>query len=542
MSFLLSYPDAVQFHRNGLWTDAQSTPEGFGVEKTLLTCAENSHGLVLTLRSDCPVSYIKVRWERPLPEKCRLFSDALERAYGDLGWHTLDPFRQMMWYCLATNGEVTEGFGVMVCPAAISFWQADQSGLTLWLDVRCGGNPVELGDRALEVCTVVSAAAAPDESPFRFAKRFCGLLSPNPLRPSYHLYGANTWLYTYGYHYSDICRESVINDSKFYSDLAGSCENRPALVLDDGWNEHCPSFGNAPGGPHYRGNERFPHMDTLAEAVRKEGCRPGIWMRLLMTFQEGLAPEMLLQRPGSERVLDPSHPESRRIIREDVARVCGWGFEILKHDFSTYELFGKMGLQMDWQFTAPGWSFYDKSRTTAEIVTDFYRTVKEGAGDTAVIGCNCIGHLGAGLMEYNRIGDDTSSYVWDRTRKYGINSLAFRLCQHETFFEVDADCVGHREEYVPWEYTAQWMDLLARSNTPLLLSVDPAELSSSDRKAAVRAAFERNRSRQDCLEPVDWIYTTCPEQWLSNGDPIRYRFSLPTGIRHFGSLTQFDMN
>lgn len=59
-----------------------------------------------------------------------------------------------------------------------------------------------------------------------------------------------------------------------------------------------------------------------------------------------------------------------------------------------------------------------------------------------ILGCNTIGHLGAGYMHINRTADDTSGKCWERTRRIGINSLAFRLSQHRKFYEIDTDCVG----------------------------------------------------------------------------------------------------
>lgn len=86
-----------------------------------------------------------------------------------------------------------------------------------------------------------------------------------------------------------------------------------------------------------------------------------------------------------------------------------------------------------------------------------------------IIGCNTIGHLGAGLMHLNRTGDDTSGRIWERTRRMGVNTLAFRLPQHNTFYHIDADCVGIFG-MIPWEKNRQWADVLAKSGTPLFVS------------------------------------------------------------------------
>ena len=71
---------------------------------------------------------------------------------------------------------------------------------------------------------------------------------------------------------------------------------------------------------------------------------------------------------------------------------------------------------------------------------ELYAAIREAAGPSVVIGCNTIGHLGAGFFELQRTGDDTSGREWERTRKMGVNTMAFRLPQHGTFFAADADC------------------------------------------------------------------------------------------------------
>ena len=59
------------------------------------------------------------------------------------------------------------------------------------------------------------------------------------------------------------------------------------------------------------------------------------------------------------------------------------------------------------------------------------------AGDMLIIGCNTISHLSAGIVHIYRTGDDTSGKEWDRTRKMGVNTLAFRLAQNEAFYMCD---------------------------------------------------------------------------------------------------------
>ena len=214
-------------------------------------------------------------------------------------------------------------------------------------------------------------------------------------------------------------------------------------------------------------------MKKLADEIKSLGARPGIWVRLLCNRDWALKKEM--RTPNGKRkrrqYLDPTRPDVQAYIRADIERIKGWGFELMKHDFSTFDLFGKYGADMGETVTAEAdWHFYDNTKTNAEIALDFYRLIKETTGDMLIIGCNTISHLSAGLVHLYRTGDDTSGREWNRTRDMGVNTLAFRLAQNEAFYMCDADCVGIVKDCIPWEKNKQWLDLLAHSNTPLFIS------------------------------------------------------------------------
>ena len=158
-----------------------------------------------------------------------------------------------------------------------------------------------------------------------------------------------------------------------------------------------------------------------------------------------------------------------------------------------------------------GWHFADRSHTTAEIATALYRAIRAGAGDAIVIGCNTFGHLGTGCFDLQRTGDDTSGREWERTRKMGVNTLAFRMAQHGAFFAADPDCVGDTGE-MPWALNRQFLDLVARSGTPLFISFDPARVTPEQNAAlegrpgrGIAAATRRRAARlagYDLSQPV----------------------------------------
>ena len=120
-----------------------------------------------------------------------------------------------------------------------------------------------------------------------------------------------------------------------------------------------------------------------------------------------------------------------------------------------------------------------------------YGAILRAAGDSPVLGCNCMGHLGAGLMHLNRTGDDTSGVLWERTRQRGVNTLAFTLPQHGSFFAIDADCVGITGK-IDWELNRRWLQLLSESGTAPLRLLDTSRACFlEEQEGEMRAAFRK---------------------------------------------------
>ena len=172
------------------------------------------------------------------------------------------------------------------------------------------------------------------------------------------------------------------------------------------------------------------------------------------------------------------------------------------------------------ELTDAGWHFADQSKTTAEVVLELYRAIRESAGETLVIGCNTFGHLAAGLVELQRTGDDTSGRDFHRTRRMGVNTLAFRAAQHRAFFDLDADCAPVTSQ-LSWEMASRWMDLVARSGTALFVSADPKALDG-EKKDAIRRAFGAAAVTHRVAQPLDWMETTTPGWWRVDGMPVSY--------------------
>jgi alpha-galactosidase len=280
--------------------------------------------------------------------------------------------------------------------------------------------------------------------------------------------------------------------------------------------------------------------------MQAEGVRPGIWVRPLIAPDHTPAslclPDERFKSTLHHRFLDPSLPEALERVRADIACLAEWGYQLIKHDYTTFDILGRWGFEMAADLTNTGWHFQDTSKTTAEIIIGLYQVIRQAAGNSQIIGCNTVGHLAAGLVEMQRTGDDTSGRQWERTRKMGVNTLAFTLAKHGTFFAVDADCAGITAD-IPWELNRQWLDVLARSGTPLFVSASPG--TGDVEKQAIREAFAlaaqsdwptewpadwpvgtpsagpfRVEGNHD--EPLDWMDTTCPAQWKLRGELKTY--------------------
>ena len=354
--------------------------------------------LLLTLHApSTPIAAVHLRWRAASAQNLAVLGDAWERSYGELGWRNVIPERVMPWYFATFDGESCHGYGVKTDARALCFWQLDPQGVSLWLNTSNGGNGVELGQRTLTMAAVVARRGAANENAFDSVAALCKAMCARVSRPIQPIYGANDWCYSYG----QSTAESILRDTEFIVEVSPAAGVRPFSVIDGGWSNGTPAW---------------PDMGKLAGEIKKRNARPGIWIRPLEAPADA-ASSLLL--PGAkfgdrkdrtaELAYDPTVPEAREKIRAKLRQAIDWGYEMVKHDFSTYDLLGRWGFEMGPQPSLPGWSLHDRGRTNAEVIADLYALIREEAGDRAVIdGCNTVGHLGQGVFDLQRTGDDTS--------------------------------------------------------------------------------------------------------------------------------------
>ncbi len=514
-------PDYVAAQVAGKLTRATRTEGHWTAPGMTITAEPDGSGLPILLAAPgAAPSRIHLRWNLQISGNPLLLGDAWERSYGELGWRPIVPERIMPWYFLLSENGVTDGYGVKTQPAALCFWQLDSQGISLWLDLSNGGSGVQLGDRHLHAATIVMRRGSADEKPIESADAFCRLMCERPRLPGSALYGSNDWYYAYGKNSA----ESTLRDTALVAELSQGNKVRPFTVIDMGWQEGSPSF---------------PSMSRLADQIKADTVRPGLWIRPLEAAKDS-SPTLLLPAArfgklterARELAFDPTIPEALDLITKKAKVPAGWGYELIKHDFSTYDLLGKWGREMGPEPTWSGWHLHDRTRTNAEVILHLYSALRTAVGENVIlIGCNTIGHLGAGIFEAQRTGDDTSGRDWERTRRMGVNTVAYRLPQHDAFFAMDPDCVGITPA-IPWELNRQWLELIADTGVAVFVSPGP-DATGKEQRTAIKEAFAKAASRPRRIVPEDWFRDSTPEVWVASGNKKVFRWSDIAGCSPF---------
>lgn len=455
-----------------------------------------------------PLSYVRLYLNKEFSDEALLLGDTWERSYGDLEWKKQPYSRIMPWYFFAKEADKICAYGVKVRPSALCAWSVEKGEICLTLDVCNGSRGVRLNGRKLLAAEIVTREYASDV--FSACREFCKVMCDDGVKPERPVYGGNNWYYAYG-NSSD---EEILRDSKLLAALSENLKNRPFMVVDDGWAK------NRCAGPWDELRASFKDMKKLAEDIRALNVRPGCWIRPLFYVGCDVPKEWVLRKhieQGEEGyVLDVTVEGARKYVLDGIRNIKEWGYELLKHDFTTMDFFGGYAFQFEnFMSRNDEWHFSDRTRTNAEIIVEFYKDIRKAAEGMLIMGCNTLSHLCAGLVEIQRIGDDTSGVEWERTKNMGVNTLAFRMCQHNVFYAIDADCVGITKD-IAWEKNEKWLELVANSGTPLFVSLSP-DCYKEEILSDLRSAFAVNAEQLDICEPIDWLYTKTPEQWKING-------------------------
>lgn len=521
----IRFPDSVcVILEDGLKVDLRGNEGSYSNGDVEVAARQSIKGLNFYLNSTKKVSWVNVEWNIPHSDDTLILGDHWERGYGDLQWKKTDSTRILPWYFMEYDGRNCKGLGVMTGASSFCAWFVGVDKLRLQMDVRNGSKGVDLRNRELNMATVIGYDAPEGEKPFYALKNFCKAMCPSPILPKQPVYGINDWYFAYGNNSDKLILQTV----DLTADLATDTNNRPYCVIDAGWGCVAEGWGNAGcwSDNFYTPGDNFKDMAKLAADIRSRGMKPGLWMRPLCAPVKAKK-TLLLNHPGRkpdrEIFRDPTISENRAYIDKCFQTYHEWGYEFVKHDFTTYDIFGRWGFEMLTEgMTLDNWQFYDKTLTNAEVVLNLYKDIRKAAGNIVLLGCNTISHLSAGMFEVQRIGDDTSGKEWARTLKMGVNTLAFRGAHHNTFYAADADCVGLTKD-IPWRLNAEWMELVAMSGTPLFISANP-EAVGTEQKALMKKCFSYAAKELPVGEPLDWFDTLIPHKWILNEKEYNFKW------------------
>ena len=523
---LLRQPDSVlfQFDDSGVRFEE---PDGREEQNARLdyVVGENSAKVVI-YPAEKGIKRVKLRWRGDMSDVILTVGDEYERSqWTNTLWTGLYPNKQMPWYFYAFDGEVLNSFGVKTGPSAFAIWQCDSSGITLWLDVRSGGSGVMLKE-PLTAVEVVCREGKVGETPYQSAVAFCKMMCEKPKLPQEPVFGVNNWYWAYG----NITHDSVMEETKYLKEMCADAVCNPYMVIDDGWQKVRYSAGGSRyfnGGPWDEVAKGFTSMEETALRIKEQGAKPGIWFRPLKTALQ--VPQEAFSKSDSKSAgisLDPTHPCVAEMVATDVKRIRSWGYELIKHDFTTMDVLTKMPM------ADANWKLYDNSITSCQALRCLYQLIQDSADGAIVIGCNTMNHLAAGIHEVQRSGDDTSGNVFEITRHSGVHTFV-RMPQNKTFFIHDPDCAAFTDR-VPHDINLDFLEASAISGAATLASVVPNTLTNEE-MARIRKIYKIASEGGAGAVPTDWLGNNEPSKFLcADGKQVAFDwYRVYDGVRNF---------
>lgn len=442
--------------------------------------------------SGSPVKHLKLRWNGDFRGIEKVLGDEWERAQlgSYIEWRSMMPSRVLPWFCYVKTGDLYSCYGVKTGADCFAFFAVDTHGVTLYLNL-CNGNRGTDLKKPIVACVLTELFEETDK-PFLTAKRFASMLCENGRIPKEPIFGFNNWYYAYG----DISYESVIKDTDYLMELTSGVKNRPYMFIDDGWQKNREVKQGAYIGGEWLPNEKFNDMAALASDIHAKGAKAGLWMRPLLTRGD-VPKDAVLGEGAGGIILDPTHPYTFEQVRADALRIKSWGFDCLKHDFTTIDITGYPQItsnQHSHELCAPERTFYDNTLTTATLIKNLYKAVQDAFGGD-VIGCNTVGHLVAGIHSAQRVGGDTSGRSFEWTLRDGVNSF-MRLPLNDIFYNADPDCAA----FTPMteaDVNLDFLEACAITGMTTLASVTPGILTEAEKKRinSIFKIADENKSR-----------------------------------------------
>ena len=527
MSFfsILRQPDSV-------WGATSDTPSRFEETKQAVCPVkydykiENGVGKLTVYPSGSPVKFLKLRFRGELNFVDKVYGDQWERSglQAFVEWRSVMAHRVLPWFTYLMGDNTTACYGVKVQPNAMCFWQVDTHGITLFVNLCCGNEGTDLQEPII-ACEVVELIGKKGDDPYGVAREFSKLMCDKTVKPKQPIFGVLDWYWAYG----DTSEKLILEETDYLMKMCEGTKHKPFVIIDDGWQKSrsplSSNYINADyiGGPWDGSNEKYPDFDKLPKKINEKGAKAGVWFRSLQTTGDIPSDAILTENDGVI-IMDPSHPFTLNRVYEDAKRFSDWGFELLKHDFSTIDGTGIHNLSSENQsvtMVKPHIKFYDKTKTTATIFKNLYKAIQSGFGDKDVMGCNTFSHLTAGIHSINRVGNDNSGMAYEWTRRDGINSV-LRLPTNNIFYVVDPDVATFTEK-TPVKVNLKFLEMCAVTGMATLASAIPNILSEDELKEINRIYKIADQGGLD-YKIVNFDKNANPEEFISPDDKDYIRF------------------
>lgn len=468
--------------------------------------------------SGSPVKLLKLRFEGDMHGIESVYGDQWERN-GDrafLEWRSVMPHRALGWFCYVKGGDRIACYGVKTGADCFAFWQVDVRGVTLVLNLCNGLGGTDLSEPLL-ACEVTEMVGEEGEDAYAVAKRFSARLCDRPVLPKEPIFGVNNWYWAYG----NITRDTIRVETDQLLAMCEGADHRPYMIIDDGWQFNRTNPPDAYIGGPWIPSDRFGCMRETAEEIHAKGAKAGIWFRPLLTLGRTPKEAWLAKSSNGGTILDPTHPYTLERVEEDARRLREWGYDLIKHDFTTIDVFGVNPLSTELHTTTLCTSdrkFFDRTVTLATAIKRLYAAIARGAGNADVIACNAVGHLSAGIHSTYRTGNDTSGRSYEWTRKVGINTM-MRLPLNDTFYRVDPDCAAFTEQ-VDADANLDFLEMCALTGVTTLASVTPGILTPAQMKRINE--IYRIAGRDDCRYAIaDYDRNASPDTFVSQRGDVR---------------------
>ena len=213
--------------------------------------------------------------------------------------------------------------------------------------------------------------------------------------------------------------------------------------------------------------------------------------------------------PASSTRRCPKH--SIRCARTSAALV-GWGFELIKHDYTSYDLFGRWGFAMGADLTNPGWHFADRfadHRRGHPVALSRHPRIRRDLSRHRLQHVRPPGRRTGGVAAHGR-----------RHQRPRLPPHAPHGCQHAGLPRAAApDLLRSRRGLRAGDAAAalgprRTLDGPSSPAAARRCSCRPIpKRSTPKRNRAIRRAFATASVARKVAQPMDWMETTTPSRW-----------------------------